>query len=213
MTLIRLDAGSLNDGIGYLCGCDAHLAKVIETCGSPPLRDAEPGFPALLRSIVAQQVSTHAARSIWNRLLSLSGSLSPESFLAAGTDALRAAGLSGQKIRYGQALAAAVLEGSLNLSALPAMSDEEAIAELVKAKGIGRWTAEIYLMFALGRPDVLPSSDLGLIVAAQSLKGLVDRPTPGQLAEMALAWRPWRSVASLILWHYHHNIPNFTKAP
>jgi DNA-3-methyladenine glycosylase II len=212
MTIIRLDISRLSEGVERLSGCDEHLAHAVRTCGIPPLRNVEPGFPALLRSIVGQQVSIRAAASIWQKLLQSTDPLSPETFLAAGDEALRAAGLSGQKIRYGQALAAAVLDGTLNLAAIPEMSDEEAIAELIKAKGIGRWTAEIYLMFALGRADILPSSDLGLIVAAQALKGLADRPTPPQLAEMALAWRPWRSVASLILWHYRHAMPEFGKA-
>jgi DNA-3-methyladenine glycosylase II len=204
MTVIRLDPERLVDGIGFLCGCDPHLARAIEAYGAPALREVEPGFPALLRSIVGQQVSVHAARAIWDRLIGLTGPLTPQSFLAAGTEALRAVGFSGQKIRYGQSLAGAILDGTLDLVAISGMSDDEAIGELVKAKGIGRWTAEIYLMFALGRADVLPSSDIGLIVAAQSLMGLAERPTPMQMAEISQAWRPWRSVASLILWHYRH---------
>jgi DNA-3-methyladenine glycosylase II len=212
MTCLRLDAAGLAAGIAYLSGVDDDLARAVETYGFPPLRESVPGLASLLRSIVAQQVSIHAARSIWQRLVTLVDPLTPEGLLAVGADALRGVGLSGQKIRYAQSLAAAVVDGSLDFAAISEMGDEEAIVELVKAKGVGRWTAEIYLMFALRRTDIFPAADLGLIVAAQALKGLDQRPTPRQLAELAEPWRPWRSAASHILWHYRHNMPDMGPA-
>lgn len=209
---MRLDAALLAEGIAYLSSLDEDLARAVGDYGTPPLRSAEAGFATLLRSIIGQQVSIHAARAIWQRLSLLADPLTPEAFLALDETQLRGAGFSGQKIRYGQSLAAAIAGGHLDLAAIHQMADEEAIVELVKGKGIGRWTAEIYLMFALGRADILPAADLGLITALQSLKGLNERPTPRQMLELAEPWRPWRSVASLILWHYRHNMPDMAGA-
>lgn len=207
----RLTSRTLSEGLAHLRAADPDMGRAVDLCGAPPLRTSEPGFATLLRSIVGQQVSVHAARSIWNKLAAAVDPLTPELFLAAGETALRQAGLSGQKIRYGIGLAADVAEGRLDFDAVHAMEDEAAILELSKAKGIGRWTAEIYLMFAVGRTDIMPANDLGLIVAAQHLKGLRSRPEPKKLLKLAEAWRPWRSVASLVLWHYRHNMPDWSK--
>ncbi|MGE0153444.1 MAG: DNA-3-methyladenine glycosylase [Reyranellaceae bacterium] len=207
----RLNQRSLKEGAAHLAKIDPDLARALEQCGLPALRSAEPGFATLLRSIVGQQVSVHAARAIWEKLALLVDPLTPENLLAAGEPVLRQAGFSGQKIRYGLALAADVVERRLDLEALHVLDDEAAIAELVKAKGIGRWTAEIYLMFALGRHDIMPGADVGLWVALQHLKRLRQRPDAARLIKVAEAWRPWRSVAALTLWHYRRNMPDWAK--
>ncbi len=207
----RLNARSLKEGAAHLAQIDPDLARALAQCGVPPLRSAEPGFATLLRSIVGQQVSVHSARAIWEKLALLVDPLTPEALLAAGEPVLRQAGFSGQKIRYGLALAADVAAGRVDLGALQAMEDEIAIAELVKAKGIGRWTAEIYLMFALGRHDIMPGADVGLWVALQHLKSLPTRPDAKRLLQTAEAWRPWRSVAALTLWHYRRNMPDWAR--
>lgn len=204
-----LDAVRLQEGLAFLAVVDPDLGRVVAAHGPPSLRVAEAGFGGLLRSIVGQQLSIRAAHSIWQKLCLRVEPLTPEAFLAAEVEVLKAAGLSRAKILYSQALARAVVEGTLDFGRIAAMDDEAAIDELVKAKGIGRWTAEIYLMFALGRADIFPSADLGLMVAVQSLKGLARRPTPKEMIEIGLAWRPWRSVATLVLWHYRHAMPDW----
>jgi len=123
-------------------------------------------------------------------------------------------GLSGAKMRYGRSLATDIAEGRIDFDALAALDDEAAIAMLCQAKGIGRWTAEIYLMFAHGRPDIMPGLDLGLVVAAQHLKKMRKRPDATRLVKIAEQWRPWRSAAALLLWHYRRNMPDWSaKAP
>lgn len=173
----------------------------------PPVELREHGFPTLLRAIVAQQVSAAAARSIWGRLVEQVDPLTPEGFAALGETGIRALGFSRQKIAYGLGLADAVTSGRLDLAAITAMPDEDAIAALSALKGIGRWSAEVYLLFALGRADVWPAQDLALQVAAQRIKGLDARPTPKQMTALAEPWRPWRGAAALALWHYYRTMP------
>ncbi len=150
-----------------------------------------------MRSIVGQQVSVHAARSIWLRLEAAVPSMVPADFLAMSDEQLRAVGLSGAKMTYGRSLATDIVEGRIAFDALHELDDAAAIAMLTQAKGIGPWTAEIYLMFAHGRPDIMPGLDLGLVVAAQHLKKLRTRPDAKRLLKIAEAWRPWRSAAAL----------------
>ena len=164
-------------------------------------------------SIVGQQVSVHAARSIWLRLEAAVPSMTPADFLAQSDEALRAVGLSGAKVRYGRSLATDIVEGRIDFDALHDLDDAAAIKMLTQAKGIGPWTAEIYLMFALGRPDIMPGLDLGLVVAAQHLKRLRTRPSPERLLKLAEAWRPWRSAAALLLWHYRRSMPDWGAKP
>jgi DNA-3-methyladenine glycosylase II len=164
-----------------------------------------------MRSIVGQQVSVHAARSIWLRLESLLPGMEPAAFLALTDEQLRGVGLSNAKMRYGRALAADIVEGRIDFEKLAALDDAAAVAMLTQAKGIGPWTAEIYLMFAHGRPDIMPGLDLGLVIAAQHLKRLRKRPDAKRLLKIAEAWRPWRSAAALLLWHYRRNMPDWSK--
>jgi DNA-3-methyladenine glycosylase II len=181
------------------------LMRVHGKCGLADAQNAEP-FAALLKAIVSQQLSTKAARTIYTRLLALFDGVPTPVALAAATDAqLRAVGLSGQKLRYMRDLSERVQEGSLALHALDAMSDDEVIVALTQVKGIGRWTAEMFLMFRLHRPDVLPVGDLGIVKAVQKAYGLRKTPTPDRLSQIGEAWRPYRSVACWYLWRSLNN--------
>ena len=205
-----LDASNLAAAMQHLATVDADFARAIAEVGHPALREVPRGFNGLMRAIIGQQVSVHAARSIWLRLEEAVPSMEPADFLALGDEQLRAVGLSGAKMRYGRSLATDIVEGRIDFAALDAMDDEAAIAMLCHAKGIGRWTAEIYLMFAHGRPDIMPGLDLGLVIAAQHLKKLRQRPDARRLVKIAEQWRPWRSAAALLLWHYRRNMPDWS---
>jgi DNA-3-methyladenine glycosylase II len=209
--MLKLTPKRMAEGLAHLAAVDPDLARALQECGAPPMRTSDPGFTTLLRSIMGQQVSVHAARSIWEKLNRLVSPLTPENMMLASDATLREAGLSGQKARYAKALAADIVEKRLDFDGVHLMEDETAIAELTKALGVGRWTAEIYLMFALGRTDIMPGNDLGLITAAHHLKGLRRRPDEKKLRRIAEQWKPWRSVASLVLWHYRHNMPDWSE--
>jgi DNA-3-methyladenine glycosylase II len=199
------DEAALGQALARLAERDADIARLLPLCGPPPLRRQEPGFAGLIRILVAQQLSAHAARAILARLEARLGTLAPERFLAEEDASLRAVGLSGGKVRYGRALAEAILEGRLDLLEVARLDDAEAVARLVTVKGIGRWTAEIYLLFALCRPDVWPVGDLAVQDALRRVKGLDARPDPKRMEAIALPWRPWRSAAARFLWHvYRH---------
>jgi DNA-3-methyladenine glycosylase II len=159
-------------------------------------------YGALLRSIVGQQLSTKAARSIYGRLTELFGGStpSPGELLAADPEKIRQAGLSRPKVAYLRDLAQHVLDGTLELDRLDELSDEEISAELTAVKGLGQWTAHMFLIFHLGRPDVLPVGDLGIRRAIREAYGLSEHPLPPELERIAEPWRPWRSLASLYLW-------------
>jgi DNA-3-methyladenine glycosylase II len=199
----RLTKASLKRGLRHVAEKDAHMAAALEAHGHPELRQREPGFEALLRAIVGQQLSIAAAGAIWKRLEEAISPLTPQGVLTQGDAALRGLGLSRQKIAYTKGLAGDVRLGRVDLDGLSAMTDEAAIAELVKIKGIGRWSAEIYLLFALGRADVFPADDLALLIATQRIKGLEMRPDNKKMIEIAEAWRPWRGAAAHLLWHYY----------
>jgi DNA-3-methyladenine glycosylase II len=209
--MLKLTPKRMQEGLAHLAEVDPDMARAIAEVGHPPMRTSDPGFATLLRSIMGQQVSVHAARSIWEKLNRLVSPMTPENMMLASDATLREAGLSAQKARYAKALAADIVEKRLDFDGVHTMEDEHAIAELSKALGVGRWTAEIYLMFALGRVDIMPGNDLGLITAAHHLKGLRQRPDEKKLRRMAEAWKPWRSVASLLLWHYRHNMPDWSE--
>jgi DNA-3-methyladenine glycosylase II len=211
MAQIVLDAANLKKAMRHLAKVDPDFARAIEEVGHPELRIVPSGFGGLMRSIVGQQVSVHAARSIWLRLEAAVPSMEPADFLAMTDEQLRGVGLSNAKMRYGRSLAADIVEGRIDFAQLAALDDTAAIAMLTQAKGIGPWTAEIYLMFAHGRPDIMPGLDLGLVVAAQHLKKMRKRPDAKRLLKIAEAWRPWRSAAALLLWHYRRNMPDWSK--
>lgn len=196
---------TLRPALEALAEVDCDMARAYRVCGLPPVRRQASGFAGLVRIIMAQQVSTASARAIIARLEAAVRPLAPEGFLALDDPALRVIGLSRQKIVYGRALAEDLRAGRLDLDALATLDDEAAMDRLVRLKGVGRWTAEIYLLFALERPDVWPADDLAVQVAAQRLKGLDERPKRPRMVALAEPWRPHRSAAARLLWHlYRH---------
>jgi DNA-3-methyladenine glycosylase II len=178
------------------------LASILERAGPLPWRTRSPGFPGLLQAIVAQMISNQAAAAIWGRLRALPGALEPEGLLLLPDDDLRRAGLSRPKVAHARILAEAFCAGSLSAAALEAMGNDEAIAAIAAVKGLGTWTAEIYLLFALQRMDVFPAGDIALAAAAAELRRMDVRPDPKALRVLAEAWRPARSLAARLLWHH-----------
>jgi DNA-3-methyladenine glycosylase II len=198
---------SLASSLNFLAEREKAFAKVLEAHGHPEPRANDPGIETLLRTIVGQQVSVAAARSMWNKLTAEFGEpVDLEKLLDASDDQMRAAGMSRQKAGYLRSLAGLVLSGELDLAHLPE-DDEEAIAQLIKIKGIGRWSAEIYLLFAEGRGDVWPAGDLAVQIEIGKLMGLKDKPTEKQLREIAERWRPHRGAAAVLAWHSYNAPP------
>jgi len=184
---------------------DDDLAQVVSDFGDPPRWAREPGFSTLALLILEQQVSLASAQATYDRLEAACGGVQPGSVLALGDDALKSAGLSRQKARYVRLLAEAVDDGTLDLDRLSALDDDDVRIQLTRITGIGEWTADIYLLSALQRIDVWPAKDLALQVAAHEIKGLDARPDHVALCEIGVAWRPYRTVAARILWHYYLN--------
>lgn len=200
---MTLTPASLITAADILAAQDADLAGVIARFGYPPLWPREAGFPTLLKLILEQQVSLASAQAAYDRLLAAVGELTPQSLLVLDDETLRGIGFSRQKARYGRLLAEAVQSGSLDMDSLPGLDDESVRVELQKITGIGPWTAEVYLLMVLLRPDVWPRGDIALATAAQQVKGLPARPSQSELHELAEQWRPWRAVAARILWHHY----------
>ena len=199
----RLDKHSYRKGLAELAGRDADLGRVLYELGPPPMWDRKPGFPTLVHIILEQQVSLASARSCFDMLLAVLDDLTPALLLELDDDTLKRAGFSRQKTDYVRILAGALDGGELDLDGLADLPDEEVRERLMHLKGIGRWTADIYLLMALGRPDVWPVGDLALVVAAQRVKDLKARPSPQEFEALGDAWRPWRSVAARLLWHHY----------
>jgi DNA-3-methyladenine glycosylase II len=196
---------SIRTAVKALAAREPAFAGVVEKFGIPEPRHSDRGAQTLLRTIVGQQVSVAAARSMWAKLEAAFGSPPDLTKLLEATDEdLRAAGMSRQKAGYIRSLAQLVISGELELEALPE-DDEQAIALLTKIKGIGRWSAEIYLLFAEGRPDVFPAGDLAVMIELGRLKGLPDKPSEKQLRELAEAWRPYRGAAAVLAWHSYNS--------
>jgi len=185
-----------------LVRADPRLAAVEAAAGPLPWRVRAGGFPGLLQVIMGQQISSAAAAAIWGRLAALPGALAPSGLLALPDDALRAAGLSRPKVGHARALATAFEDGRLSAAGLAAMPDEAAVAAITAVRGLGPWTAEVYLLFAEGRPDVFPAGDIAVAGAAAALLGLPARPDPRALRALAEAWRPSRALAARLLWHH-----------
>ena len=208
-----LDEAGLLRGLDALSDAYPDFAALRRVVGDPPLRSRPPGFATLLDAILGQQVSTASANAIKAKLAALIGPATPDSVLAAGPEQLRSAGFSRQKISYALDLAQAITEGRLDLDGLADLDDEAAIEALVAIKGIGRWTAEIYLLFALHRPDVWPAADLALAVAVQRLHNLDARPTGRKAYDAVEHWRPWRGAAAHLMWKAYHHYSRRDGAP
>ncbi len=201
----RIDQRNLRRAVRALAAADADLARVGRLHGPPGLRARDPGFPTLLNIMVSQQLSRASAEALWGRLEAACRPLSGTAFLALSDQEIRATGLSRQKAGYARALARALADGGVELDGLAALDDQGAVETLATLKGIGRWSAEIYLLSALGRPDVWPADDLALMIAVQRLKGLAERPGRAEMERIAEPWRPWRAVAARMLWHYYRH--------
>lgn len=180
---------------------DPDLAEVRRRFGVPPLWARRPGFSALVRIILEQQVSLASARAAFERLRGAVDRLTPRAFLELDAATLRRVGFSRQKAGYCRSLAEEIVEGRLRLADLARVGDQAAHDRLTRLRGVGRWTADIYLLMALCRPDVWPRGDLALAKAAQRVKGLPTLPDDDELEAMAAGWRPWRAVAARLLWH------------
>lgn len=200
-----LTADALKQGLDAIAASDSRIARALDLAGYPEPRIRPTGHATLLRTIVGQQVSVSAAAAVWRRLEELLGEgLPPERLLAAEFDALRGCGLSRQKQGYARSLCELLVSGALDLDALPS-DDEVAIAQLMRIKGIGRWSAEIYLLFAEGRPDIWPAGDLGVQAGLHRLLGLDARPTEQQARALGESWRPHRGAAAIFTWHCYDN--------
>jgi DNA-3-methyladenine glycosylase II len=208
---IALNEKSLGESAKSVALIDTDLAQILTDHGTPPLWAREPGFVTLLRIILEQQVSLTSAAAMFGRLTTNIEPLTPATVLEAGAPFLRSFGVTRQKATYFINVAQAIESGELDLDKVGRSDDETAIEQLTSIKGIGPWTAKIYLLMALGRQDVWPVGDIALATAAKNLKGLEQRPTQPELSEMAKAWRPHRATAARLLWHYYLNSPGKTQ--
>ena len=180
------------------------FAAAIARVGYPEPRVRAPGYDTMLRTILGQQVSVASAAAVWRKLeAELGEGCAPDALLSRDFDTLRACGLSRQKQGYARSLAELVVSGALDLSALP-QDDEEALGQLIRVKGIGRWSAEIYLLFAEGRPDIWPAGDLAVQIEVGRILGLPERPSEALTRHLAEAWRPHRGAAAVMAWHHYN---------
>jgi DNA-3-methyladenine glycosylase II len=194
---------ALKEGVAALAALDPAMARILALGAAPVLRKRPPGFEGLAWIVVGQQVSTASAAAIWARVRTQFGQLTPGAVLAASDEELKAPGLSSPKIRTLRAIAIEVAEGRLSLDALQDRPADEAHALLTAVKGIGPWTADVYLLFCLGHADAFPAGDLALQEAARMALGLSDRPDAKALTVLAERWRPWRGVAAKVLWAFY----------
>ncbi len=200
-----LSQDMLTTGLDALAAREPGIARALKLAGYPEPRIRERGYATLLRTIVGQQVSVAAAASVWARLDALLGpDMPPAALLATEFDALRACGFSRQKQGYARSLCELVISGELDLATLPD-DDDEAIAVLTRIKGIGRWSAEIYLLFAEGRPDIWPAGDLAVQAGLHRILGLTERPSERETRVLGERWRPWRGAAAIFTWHCYNN--------
>jgi DNA-3-methyladenine glycosylase II len=196
-----LTPATLQAAVRELAARDPDLRGVVERIGPPPLWERPPGFPTLVHIILEQQVSLASAKAAFDRLGVALDPLSPERFLELDDAALLAIGFSRQKARYVRALSRALVDGSLDLETIETLDDDGVERALVAIPGIGPWTATIYRLMVLRRPDAWPTGDIALAESLGRVKGLGRRPTPDEMPALAEPWRPWRGVAARILWH------------
>jgi DNA-3-methyladenine glycosylase II len=208
-----LNEHTLTQGLNVIAAADPDMERIFQEVGPPPLWKREPGFPTLVHIILEQQVSLASAKAAFDRLLKHVSVLSPQQFLELDDLTLKKIGFSRQKTAYCRHLARAVSEELLDLKKLGTLDESSIRSELLKIKGIGPWTVNIYLLMALGRPDIWPSGDLALVTSLQRVKKLKTRPSPPEVSKIGEAWRPWRSVAAFLLWHYYlsKNWKNITE--
>lgn len=192
-------------GVAELINADPRFGPILDVTGQPPLRRREAGFEALLRIITDQQISLSAGAAIWSRFAEKVGTINAMSLIKLSDDDLRATGQSGAKTKTMRAVASAILDGTLDLRRLEALDDEAAAAELMQVKGIGPWTADIYLLSCMGRSNVFPASDVALQTGAQLAFKLTIRPTAPELTAMAELWQPFRAIAARLLWSYYRH--------
>jgi len=198
-----LDDKTLLVAVKALTESDPHLRMVVDRYGPPPLWGREPGFPSLLKIILEQQVSLASAQATYDKLLAKVNPLTPEGLLRLSDEELKATGFSRQKTRYVRIMAEAIIDGSIDLDGLSRLDDEEVMKTLTALTGIGPWTAGIYLLMIMGRPDVWPKGDLALLSAMRDVKELETIPSNEEAAVIAENWRPWRAVGARILWHHY----------
>ena len=198
---MTLDEATLATAVAALAARDPDLAGIVARYGPPPLWDRAPGFATLLHIVLEQQVSLASAQAAFDRLRAAADPLTPARFLELSDAELLAVGFSRQKARYGRALAAAVVDGSLDLDGLDGLEDDAVHGALQAIPGIGPWTSTIYLLMVLGRPDVWPVGDIALAESVGQVKGLGRRPDATEMAGLGETWRPWRSVAARLFWH------------
>jgi DNA-3-methyladenine glycosylase II len=199
----QLTHEGLRQGVTELCHGDADLGRVVERFGAPPLWGRRPGFPTLVRIVLEQQVSLSSAKATYGRLRAALGNVTVQRVAELEVADLRALGITRQKADYCRNLALLMITGQLDLREIAAADDNTARRRLCEVRGIGPWTADIYLLMALRRPDVWPEGDLALVSAARQVKRLRKTPTPRRLCAIAERWRPWRSVAARVLWHFY----------
>src|SRR5258706_13906352 len=195
------------EGVAELARRDPHLAAVVARHGAPPLWDRAPGFQTLVQIILEQQISLSAGRAAYGRLERLAGSVTPERVAALSEADLRGAGQTRQKSAYIRGLAQAIVAGEFDPNGLTEMDDDSARAALIQLKGIGPWTADIYLLMALGRADIWPSGDLALVAAIREVKRMRSLPNSERIGRITRAWSPWRAVAARVLWHHYLSTP------
>jgi len=200
---LALNEDRLAEAAEVLATLDKDLARILADHGTPPLWARKPGFVTLLRIILEQQVSLVSADAMYRRLIDNISPLTPASVLIAGVSHLRSFGVTRQKAAYFINVAEAIENDELDLQKLGRQSDEVVLGKLTSIKGIGPWTAKIYLLMALCRPDVWPIGDIALATAFKNIKGWQERPTQPQLNEIAKTWRPHRATAARMLWHYY----------
>lgn len=199
----RLSVETYNKAQNVLSKSDPDLKKIIDRFGKPPLWHRPGGYRTLVLLILEQQVSLLSARATFTRLSSTAGKLTPEHALELTDTQYRAAGVSRQKTRYIRDLSECILNKTVRIGRLPHLDDENVREHLTKVKGIGLWTADVYLLISLQRSDIWPVGDIALQAATHDIKGLEARPNPAELSQIGEQWRPWRSVAARILWHYY----------
>jgi len=198
-----LTDSTLAAAVEDLAARDPSLGGIVARYGPPPMWAREPGFATLVHLILEQQVSLPSAQAAFDRLRAAANPLTPAAFLRLGDTELLKIGFSRQKTRYGRALATAVIDGSLDLGRLPALEDDAVDAALTAVPGIGPWTATIYRLMVLLRPDAWPVHDIALAQAIAEVRGLDRRPGADEMVLLAEGWRPWRAVAARILWHHY----------